>query len=725
MKTRMISKRVFLACLLTCLSAIGFAQDEMQITGNVYLYQKGSNEIHIGDVLLKQCTGKKEAENLAGKIKKLATERNANPHESDREDRLCCFLREQCSSSFEVKRNGKFSISCVPGMYLLFVETENYHTKIVKVKKGKTEYKNIGIESFWHPVSSDEESVRCHPELSDKKVDYDGKTPRFPGGRNAFSHYLCDRFKRSYQEDEKDTIRNVLEGIVGASFSVDKDGTVRNIKCEQLSVDKDGIARNISDSPLAKEVSRYLHDMPQWQTAKKAIDSQYVIIEFLTYDYWRRNSHLFSPYENRRIFEGLQNNTRIALVKDTIHDRMRDIMLHHMMDYDELSDSVSHVGDDRLVPPHIFVVGKRLSKILSQSEGRITFEVDENLEPRKDEAYYNGDEGYITKRIIENVGPYEPAIVATSFENDKHIAYMGPSALFRSAVNAYACHQSICFSPDMIWLLICQGFSRYVNAHAEELRPLLVNHEGQKDLNVITDENLLKDRSAWPSILNGFAHLIKKNTKEDIAETIMKSYSTTGTVEKIASEITLMDCMKAYFKYKAIGAPCGIPSITLTGTPDDWHDLAKRTEKLEKYGLGEWTKSLEPILEEFENAAKGKPNQKFWQGIVKQVQVDELERRACMSPLEIDGWILRFYPDKGGHTPEKVAKKSKLTDEMLKVDFEYSIPRTNESYNLELWAGFIGAEKDTINNVIVPKIGWFVRHAKNDIPEDLIEGIDY
>lgn len=135
MKTRMISKRVFLACLLACLSAVGFAQDEMQITGNVYLYQKGSNEIHIGDVLLKQCTGKKEAENLAGKIKKLATERNANPHESDREDRLCCFLREQCSSSFEVKRNGKFSISCVPGMYLLFVETENYHTKIVKVKK--------------------------------------------------------------------------------------------------------------------------------------------------------------------------------------------------------------------------------------------------------------------------------------------------------------------------------------------------------------------------------------------------------------------------------------------------------------------------------------------------------------------------------------------------------------------------------------------------------------
>ena len=61
---------------------------------------------------------------------------------------------------------------------------------------------------------------------------------------------------------------------------------------------------------------------------------------------------------------------------------------------------------------------------------------------------------------------------------------------------------------------------------------------------------------------------------------------------------------------------------------------------------------------------------------------------------------------------------SRLPDDVLKVDFKYRISTTGEEYDLELRAGFIGAEKDTINNVIIPKIGWFLRHA-TDSKEDL------
>lgn len=33
---------------------------------------------------------------------------------------------------------------------------------------------------------------------------------------------------------------------------------------------------------------------------------------------------------------------------------------------------------------------------------------------------------------------------------------------------------------------------------------------------------------------------------------------------------------------------------------------------------------------------------------------------------------------------------------------------------MELWAGFVGVEVDTLTNTLTPKIGWLVRVAEND-----------
>lgn len=33
---------------------------------------------------------------------------------------------------------------------------------------------------------------------------------------------------------------------------------------------------------------------------------------------------------------------------------------------------------------------------------------------------------------------------------------------------------------------------------------------------------------------------------------------------------------------------------------------------------------------------------------------------------------------------------------------------------MELWAGFIGVEEDTVTNTLTPKIGWLVRQAESD-----------
>jgi Domain of unknown function (DUF4419) len=49
---------------------------------------------------------------------------------------------------------------------------------------------------------------------------------------------------------------------------------------------------------------------------------------------------------------------------------------------------------------------------------------------------------------------------------------------------AFMEHRPLCLSPDMIWLMIIQGVANHINAHAEELRPRIVSHQGQVTIQV-------------------------------------------------------------------------------------------------------------------------------------------------------------------------------------------------------------------------------------------------
>lgn len=363
------------------------------------------------------------------------------------------------------------------------------------------------------------------------------------------------------------------------------------------------------------------------------------------------------------------------------------------------------------------------AKVLTQEDGRITFVVDENLTPIEDQKHYGQGEKFLFMQILEDYlgdeSSYKRKCIASSFEHDQSMAYMGNDAFFKTLVHAYATHQSVCLSPDMIWLLVCQGFSRYVNAHAEKLRPLLVSHEGKMNLIVETDKPLLSEREAWPQVIDDMTNIMYKHTKEDIAQTIASEFSTTGVTERIASKITLMDTFKSYFNYIGINLTCGIPSITLTGTPADWRSVVERTKKLKKYGLENWVVTLEPILEEFVRAAEGQPNQAFWRGIVKKQRVYKLYDPGCSpggEPTMLDGWINNFFLDKYGHLPKDVTVATTMPNEMLRVNFLYielfgTARKPISKYPLELWAGFVGADKDTLTNTLSPKIGWFIRYA--------------
>lgn len=353
----------------------------------------------------------------------------------------------------------------------------------------------------------------------------------------------------------------------------------------------------------------------------------------------------------------------------------------------------------------------------AQTARSITFAVDEGLRPVEDRYKYtfNGQE-VATSILAEDNLPKEK-LVTSSFSDLKNLKAWDKDNFYQCVVYAYACHKSLALSPDMIWLLISQGFARYVNAHAEELRPKLVDHTGKMDLVV----QFKTKKDDWPKLIEGFASQIDQHTKGNIAKTITANFTTTGPVERVASQITLMGSAKKYFNYIAMRLSCGIPSITIQGTPNDWEAVLSKTKQLEKYGLGEWTKSLEPILQEFIRASEGKPNQQFWKCMVKHQPTSKLKGGGCSmeKPTELDGWFLKLFPDENGQTLSSIAHTHNMPSEMVVVGFKYRIVDHHtkdvlSENSMELRAGFIGAEEDSKTNTLTPKIGWLVNEALSE-----------
>lgn len=357
----------------------------------------------------------------------------------------------------------------------------------------------------------------------------------------------------------------------------------------------------------------------------------------------------------------------------------------------------------------------------------VTFEVDKDLSAPKTKLQ-KYDDKEIAKQIVNISGIPQKLhhVKKTSFEGER-LCYLGDDHFFKCMVQAYADHRPLVLSPDMVWLIISQGFSRYVNAHTEEMRDLLVFHEGKMELVVNSDNNILLPNGDWERLLNDFSDCIAKNTKGELSDLMTADFTTTGITERIASQVSLMDVVKKYFIYSNIAGVCGIPSITLKGSPDDWQKVLDKVRCLKKYHLKKWVSDLEPILKEFVKASKGKANKKFWQNIVKKIRVDQMKSdRGCLPDpkknTHLDGWFLKFFPNTEGKTDDSVIWNAKMPQEMVRVSFRHILthPVTGEPIDtipMQLWAGFVGVEEDAKTRALTPKIGWLARIADEESDE--------
>lgn len=238
-----------------------------------------------------------------------------------------------------------------------------------------------------------------------------------------------------------------------------------------------------------------------------------------------------------------------------------------------------------------------------------------------------------TRRFGDVLG--ERAICVGADEETRVVAMPGVHPLLGAVHLAFAQHRRLVLSPDAIWLTILQGVAQHVRLHADELRPRLVRHQGREAIHLTWQGPMPTSREGWRDIVDAFRAGIAERTGPGLARLLVCDFSTSTEVDRVASEIVLMDAVSPYFDY-FLACVCGIPEVTLTGTTDDWKTLRQRIDILEELELRPWVRSLIPIADELVRASGGRPDLGTWRRIYKPRKAYGWDR--------ITGWVARLFP---------------------------------------------------------------------------------
>jgi len=288
---------------------------------------------------------------------------------------------------------------------------------------------------------------------------------------------------------------------------------------------------------------------------------------------------------------------------------------------------------------------------------------------------------------------------------------------------AFRRHLPLAISPDDVWLCLVQAVGIHVNLNAEALRGQIVQHSGKQKIVVTRDEFRRRSpENDWAGVFTEFAGEIDARTSE-FGRRFIADFSTTGAVERAASQIALMAAVEPYFDYW-LRTLCGIPRITLLGSTDDWRAIRQRAEGFAALGLEKWMSALLPVLDAFVLAASGNVDREFWRSFFKwedrsggaavtgwiNVLFPYLETAEVTDKREIvtrprpNAWSIDWDrpPSHRGDGPSEHRFGSGLASAPLAWEyFGQMIP-------LDVLGGFFGLSQDPESLAVRPAIGWVV-----------------
>ena len=211
---------------------------------------------------------------------------------------------------------------------------------------------------------------------------------------------------------------------------------------------------------------------------------------------------------------------------------------------------------------------------------------------------------------------------------------------------AYNNHWGVKTIPDDWWYTIIRTVAIAIdkNSKKNETRNHFVNFEGKKELVVDVDRSNGIDYNRFFRLMT---NLVQSNIKvPGYVDTIRSDFSTSTSVHRISSEITIMSSMQEYFEY-VMQFMCGIPFVELRGNDQDWVNLKQKFLQLKKMlqpienqiDLADWWNRVEVILDKLIESYRGNADVNWWTNIFRYTVDNNFGSGG--PEYEFDGWFLK------------------------------------------------------------------------------------
>ena len=183
-----------------------------------------------------------------------------------------------------------------------------------------------------------------------------------------------------------------------------------------------------------------------------------------------------------------------------------------------------------------------------------------------------------------------------------------------------------------------------------------------------------------------------------------------------------MSTLQKFFDYK-FSLKCGIPNVTLLGTPEDWETLRAKVDRLLEFEvegqkhMESWHSWLVHICDNLVASANGSPSMEFWDKICCHLG-------GGSGPSYISGWISTFaiFNSEGKFQGDKTSFQGRGEPE---VNTGFPVIDTSDlpagitsvpvlvddngtEYNCFMFAGHMGYTSNEAKDTIIPRTDWCI-----------------
>jgi len=220
----------------------------------------------------------------------------------------------------------------------------------------------------------------------------------------------------------------------------------------------------------------------------------------------------------------------------------------------------------------------------------------------------------------------------------------GGGGLLQTVHMAYNFEKDLIITPDDVLLTIMAGVGSHISSDPEKYRHIFVEFEGRKEIEVECDD----PPRMWEE--SGVFEQFNKKIRDEAVdrhhfhEALTCDFSTTTPLEKMLCQLGVMDATRSYFDFSVAGM-CGIKSVTLKGTEEDWRSLRQKIDALTILtDLEWWLGDLKLILDQFVRARAGHISSTFWRRMIKGYHADKGVYEDEAFNCHLTGWVLAFFP---------------------------------------------------------------------------------